>query len=712
MKQLFQDLKTGEVSLERVSAPSPKKNHLVIATRKTLVSVGTERMLVEFGRAGWINKARSQPDKVKEVIAKVKTDGLGPTIEAVTSKLSQPMPLGYCNVGIVHDGGGSGFSPGTRVVSNGPHAEMVRVSKNLAAAIPDNVSDEQAAFTVVGSIALQGIRLINPTIGETIVVTGLGLIGLLAVQILVANGCNVIGVDLDNQKCDLAEGFGATVIRIGNGEDAVAAVSSLTNGVGADAVLITASTKSNIPISQAANQCRTRGRVVLVGVIGLELNRADFYEKEISFQVSCSYGPGRYDPFYEDEANDYPIGYVRWTEQRNFEAVLGLMSKGQISVSRLISHRFEFDCAPSAYEMLVETKDALGVILNHGSEVESRTNRTVMLSDSADTKTTSRVRLGVIGAGNYASRTLIPAFKSSQAELEVIATSSGASGVFHGRKAGFRLATTDVSELIGSENVNTVVIATRHDTHYKLVSEALDHRKHVFVEKPLALQTSEVDSIASMMQAFTPADRPSLMVGFNRRFSPHTLKMCELLAKERDPKAIVITVNAGSIPADHWVQTTEGGGRIIGEGCHFVDLARHLANSRIKDSNIVSIGGSADGITNDKVLITLTFEDGSIASINYLANGASSFPKERVEVFCGGKVLQNDNFRTLRGYGFKSFSKFKSGSQDKGQKECVARFVRHLNGTAAAPIPLDELIEVSRVIIELSDSLSSGTDAK
>ena len=416
MKQVMQNLSNGETSLVDVPSPKSMKGHINIQTTKSLVSVGTERMLVDFGKAGWIDKARSQPDKVKMVLEKVKTDGLSATYDAVKSKLDQPLPLGYCNVGKVLDGSDTGFEKGARVVSNGHHAEVVRVPKNLVASIPDEVDDETAAFTVLGAIAMQGIRLVNPTVGETVVVTGLGLIGLLTVQILKANGCRVLGVDFDSAKCELARQFGAEVVDLSKEQDPVVMAEAFSRGRGVDAVIITASSKSNDIVHQAATMCRKRGRIVLVGVVGLELSRADFYEKELTFQVSCSYGPGRYDEDYEDKGMDYPLGFVRWTEQRNFEAVLDLMASGSIDIKPLISHRFKIDDAVAAYEKL-DDRSSLGILLDYqGATEESLSKNTVKLSEKSSSQA-QKGNVAFIGGGNYASRVLIPAFKRAGANL-------------------------------------------------------------------------------------------------------------------------------------------------------------------------------------------------------------------------------------------------------------------------------------------------------
>jgi len=710
MKQLLQDLKTGDTLVTDTPSPRCSATNLLIKTSHTLISAGTERMMVDFGKAGLIQKARQQPDKVKMVLDKVKTDGLMPTLDAVRSKLDQPLAMGYCNVGILQSIGEEvedrGFQVGDRIASNGKHAEIVSVPANLCAKIPANVSDEAASFTVLGAIALQGIRLIRPTLGEAFVVTGLGLVGLMTVQLLRAHGCRVLGIDFDSQKCELARQFGAETVDLSKGEDPLPVAETFSRGRGVDGVLITASTKSSEPVHQAALMCRQRGRIVLVGVTGLELSRADFYEKELTFQVSCSYGPGRYDPEYEDRGHDYPIGFVRWTEQRNFEAVLDMLADGRLDVAPLISHRFMLESAPEAYKVLAEDRTALGILLEYPespTDQEGRKqvlSRTVQLHPSRLTPHASPI-LGFIGAGNYASRVLIPAFKGTEATFKTVASSGGVSGVYAGKKFGFQETTTDTAALITDAEINTVVITTQHNSHAKLTCDALKAGKHVFVEKPLCMTLEELNEIEEVYTSrVTRHASPLLTVGFNRRFSPHIQKVKSLLEGVRQPKSFVMTVNAGAIPSDHWTQDPNvGGGRIIGEGCHFIDLLRFLAGSEITGSDIVTLE-SGEG---DTVSMQLAFADGSIGTVHYFANGSKSFPKERLEVFASGRILQLDNFRTLRGFGWPDFKKMNLWRQDKGQEACAAAFVEAIKGGKPSPISFDEILEVSRVTIELAE---------
>lgn len=712
MKQILQDMANGGTTVTEAPVPQCSKGHLLISTTTSLISAGTERMLVGFGKASLIDKARQQPEKVKMVLEKVQTDGLLTTYDAVKSKLAQPLALGYCNVGLVQEVGAGvdGFQVGDRVVSNGPHADMVKVPKNLCAKIPDNVDDESASFAVVASIGLQGIRLAQPTLGESFVVTGAGLIGLLTIQMLRANGCRVLAIDFDQSKLELAKQFGAEICNPGKGEDPVAVGLAFSRGVGVDGVIITASTKVSDPVIQAARMSRKRGRIILVGVTGLELNRADFYEKELSFQVSCSYGPGRYDTEYEDKGNDYPLGFVRWTEQRNFIAVLDMLAAGTLNVEPLITQRFQFEDAPKAYDALTEDKSGLGLLLKYTSPVESRLEKRVVLRPiSIEPK---NAVVGFIGAGNYASRILIPAFKKASSQLHTIVTSGGINGVIHGEKTGFSEASTDIEGLLNNKDINTVAIATRHNSHAYFVEKVLSSGKNVFVEKPLALTYEEIEKVEAVYNHNIHSNQYArVMVGFNRRFSPQVQKMKALLNTVKEPKSFIMTMNAGAIPADHWTQDNAvGGGRIIGEACHFIDLMRFLAGSKIVSVQARRMGETdAVQVLEDKASITLGFEDGSFGTIFYLANGASNFPKERVEVFTAGRVLQLDNFRKLKAFGWPGFNKMNLWRQDKGQDACAAAFVESIRNGKETPIPADEIFEVARVTIQVAEILRAQT---
>lgn len=701
MKQIIQDLKDGNTVLEEVPAPIVKSGQVLIQTTRSLVSLGTERMLVEFGKANLIQKARQQPDKVKQVLDKVKTDGLKPTMEAVFNKLGQPLPLGYCNVGkvIAVGRGVTEFKVGDRVASNGHHAEFVSVPQNLVARIPDNVSDEEAAFTVIGAIGLQGIRLVNPTFGETVVVVGLGLIGLMTAQMLKANGCGVIGFDYDPVKIKLAQDAGIMAYNPAEGINQVKLVHTLTNEIGADAVVITASNKSNEIIAQSAQMSRKRGRIVLVGVIGLDISRADFFEKELTFQVSCSYGPGRYDENYEQKGNDYPIGFVRWTEKRNFEAVLHAIGSGALSVTPLITERVPLAEYQQIYGNM-SSSSSIASILVYDEQLSAPERVVTIQSNSFKGQ---KGVLGIIGAGNFTSAMILPSLKKVNAAVKYIASSGGLSGTTLAKKYGIANSTTDYKQMLQDPEVDLVLVTTRHNMHASMVVEALEADKHVFVEKPLALNEHELSDI---MHTYMLRQK-TISVGFNRRFAPLATKMKQLLGNSDTPINIVATMNAGFIPANMWVHDMEvGGGRIIGEACHFIDLCSYLAGSKVKSVCMNAMGANPEEST-DNATILLKYENGTNAVINYFSNGSKAYSKERVEVYRQEKTLVMDNWRSLKGYGFKGFSSA-SSAQDKGHANQFKLLVDSVKNGGDAIIPMDEIVNTTLASFAAIESLKTG----
>lgn len=701
MKQIIQSFKTGETILEEIPAPEVRRGAVLIQTTRSLVSLGTERMLVEFGKSNLISKARQQPDKVKQVLDKIKTEGLLPTLEAVFNKLEQPLPLGYCNVGtvIAVGEGVNDFKIGDRVASNGHHAEFVSVPQNLVAHIPDNVSDEEASFTVIGSIGLQGIRLLNPSIGETVVVIGLGLIGLLTAQLLVANGCKVIGVDIDSAKLKLAEQWGIIPFNPKDG-DVIKFVESNTANVGADGVIITASTKSNEIISQSAKMCRKRGRIILVGVIGLELSRADFYEKELSFQVSCSYGPGRYDENYEQKGNDYPLPFVRWTEKRNFETILQAIATSKIHVKEMISEVVPLENYQEIYNSIGSSK-SIASIIKYSDVLESNPSNSVKISNH--NFNSSKGVIGIVGSGNFTKMTMLPALKNSGAHYKYIASASGVTGTALAKKYNFAFSTTNYKEILNDSEVDLVMITTRHDQHANMVVESLNKNKNVFVEKPLALNESQLENI---IEAYKKSGNATLTVGFNRRFSPHTVKLKSLVGNS--PMNVIATMNAGMIPANVWVHDMNvGGGRIIGEACHFIDLITYLTGSKVISVCMNSMGINPNENT-DNASILLKYENGSNGVINYFANGSKSYPKERIELFSQERTAVIDNFRITTGYGFKNFSKLKT-SLDKGHKTQFQLLINNVKNGGAPLIPFEELINTTKASFAAITSLKTGT---
>jgi len=704
MKQLLQSLKTGETILEEIPVPNVGRGSVLIQTSHSLVSLGTERMLVEFGKASIIEKARQQPDKVSQVLDKIKTDGLMPTLEAVFNKLGQPIPLGYCNVGevIAIGDGVSDFTIGERVASNGPHAEVVSVPKNLVAKIPESVSNENATFTIIGSIGLQGIRLLKPSLSEKIVVIGLGLIGLITCQLLKANGCNVVGIDVDQTKCDLAKKWGIKTLNPVT-TNPVKSVMDLTHNYGADGVLITASTKSNDVISQAARMSRKRGRIILVGVVGLDINRADFYEKELSFQVSCSYGPGRYDDSYEQKGIDYPLPYVRWTEKRNFEAILEAIKNGSLNVKELITERVPLEDYNQIYENIDSGNSIASLLIYPGLSDHELETKTITLNDSSFSSQKGVV--GIIGAGNFTNMTVLPSLKGSGAYMKTIASSGGVSGTQLAKKHGISQSTTDYKEILNNKDIDTVVITTRHGSHAKLVIESLNAGKNTFVEKPLALNHDELNQIlVAYNNQQQIANGQVLTVGFNRRFSPHLQKVKKSLGQNGGAINIIATMNAGFIPKDHWVHDLEsGGGRIIGEACHLIDVCVFLSGSLVESVCMNGLGVSS-GMDTDNASIILKFQNGANAVINYFSNGSKKYSKERVEVYSQERTWIMDNYRKTEAFGLKGFKTLKT-KIDKGHKTQFHELIHRTQNGGSPLIPIKELFNVTKASFAAIESL-------
>jgi predicted dehydrogenase/threonine dehydrogenase-like Zn-dependent dehydrogenase len=700
MRQIIQGLKTGRTILEEVPTPQVQEGCVLIQTTRSLVSLGTERTLVEFGKANLIDKARQQPDRVKQALDKIRSDGLLPTLEAVFAKLGQPLPLGYCNAGKVCAVGknAADFAVGDRVASNGNHAEIVCVPKNLVAKIPDNVSDEEAAFTVIGSIGLQGIRLLRPDLGETIVVIGLGLVGLVTVALLKTNGCRVIGVDVDRQKLNIAAEKGIISFNPVEDGDVIQFVQEQTRGIGCDGVIITASASGDTIIHEAACMSRKRGRVILVGVIGLNIRRDDFYKKEISFQVSCSYGPGRYDEDYENKGHDYPIGFVRWTEKRNFEAVLYALSAGSLDVKPLISEVLPLEDYGQIYGDM-QKKGIIASILKYPENAALRTTVSIESTHS----TASKGKMGIIGAGNFTNATMIPALLKAKASIKYIASAQGLSAKIAAKKSIAEYATSDYTELLQDPEVNAVLISTRHNTHAKMILDCLNANKNVFVEKPLCLNERELNDIISVYQQ---KKYLTLTVGYNRRFSPFAIKMKQLLGTS--PMNIIATMNAGFISPEMWVHDlVVGGGRIIGEACHFIDLCSFLSGSSV-DAVCMNALGINPAENTDNACILLKYKNGTNAAIHYFSNGSRAYSKERIEVYSQERTLVLDNWKNLKAYGFKGFSGMK-GRQDKGHRMQFSLFNERITRGGEALIPFDSIVNTAKASFACIESMKNKT---
>jgi polar amino acid transport system substrate-binding protein len=708
LKQILQNLKTGAVAVTDVPAPVVRPGFVMVRTAASLISAGTERMTVESGQKSLIGRAFDQPALVKQVIEKARNEGVLQTIDAVRSKLESFVALGYSAAGTVLEAGAgvTEFRQGDRVACAGvgyaSHAEVLAVPKNLCVRLPTQVDFDAAAFSTLGAIALQGVRLTEPTLGESVVVIGLGLIGQLAVQLLKANGCRVFGIDLDEKKIELARQFGADM-GCAPGSDTKRAVMEWSRGRGADAVLITAASSSSQPVELAGEISRPKGRVVVVGAVGLNIPRKPYYDRELTFKISMSYGPGRYDPEYEERGHDYPLGYVRWTEGRNIEAFLDLLAEGRVNVEPLITHRFKLAESERAYELITGNEPYLGVVLQYDTEraLEQRIPLTTKPTGPA-----SGVRVGLIGAGGYAKAMLLPNFKAAGAEFQSIATASGVTARAVGQQNGFRFCVSSGEEVIDDEQTNLIVIATRHDLHAKLAQRGLEAGRHVFVEKPLALNDEELAGVIAAAQQ-SPGQ---LMVGFNRRFSPLALKAHEFFADRATPLSINYRVNAGRVPRGHWaVDPKEGGGRIIGEVCHFIDFIHFVTGSLTTRVYAEAISTSSQDINNeDSVFVTLRLADGSNASIAYLAEGDRALPKERIEIFGSGKSFVLDDFRSGSSWHNGRETKTKLRAQDKGQQDEIRAVCAMVRDGGRSPIALDDLATTTRATFRILESLRSG----
>ena len=674
--------------------PQVQGGHILVKTHRSLVSAGTERMIVEFGKANLISKALQQPERVKQVLDKIKTDGLMPAVQGVMRKLDEPLPLGYCNAGEVIAVGKdvTGYSVGDRVTTNGYHAEVVSVSKNLAAKIPDGVSYDEACFTTIAAVALNGIRLLEPTFGETFVVVGLGLIGQIAAQLLSANGCRVIGFDINETRIALAAKKNISAFNA-SGSEAASIVKNLANGHGADGVLITASSTGDEIISSSAKMCRKRGRIVLTGVTGLHLNRNDFYEKEISFRVSSSYGQGRYDDEYEIKGNDYPLPFVRWTSKRNFEAVLDAIASGKLDVKPLVSEVVELNDFEKIYDN-ISSGNSLASIIKYDTE-KIHSNVIQFLQKK---KQSGKEVIAILGAGNFTKGKLLPELSSLKANVKYISSESGLSASLLAKKFAVGNATSGMDEILRDSEVNAIFIMTPHHLHADQTVAALRAGKHVFVEKPLAVSHEQLDDVINAHRQFETTET----VGFNRRFSPFTMKAKELL-KNSSAIQVIATVNAGQIPSNDLLHDMNyGGGRIIGEACHFIDLISFFTGSKIV-SVMMASSGTETKLNTDIASIFLKYENGSLGVINYFSSGHRSYPKEKIEIFSDGKTMVLDNFRSLKTYGYKDSGM--SGSQDKGHREQYKQYLRFLREGGLPPVAFDEIVNTSRATLAAIDSL-------
>lgn len=709
MKQILQNVRSGVVSVYDVPSPAVQSGRLLVRTAASLISAGTEKHIVDTGRKGLIGRARERPELVKQVIERARSEGFLNTYTAVKEKLDGTTALGYSAAGIVDavGDGVSGFSVGDRVACAGvgyaSHAEIISVPQNLCVRLPEQLTFEEGSFGTLGAIALQGVRLSSPTLGEAAVVIGLGLLGQVTVQLLKANGCRVFGVDIDEAKLKLARELGAEMCCGPAGARQV--IKEWSRGRGSDAVLITAATPSNDPIELAGDISRLKGRVVVVGLVGMDIPRNSYFQKELSLQVSMSYGPGRYDSEYEERGNDYPFAYVRWTEGRNLEAFFDLIAASSVSVKKLITHQFPIERGEDAYKLISgETKEPyLGIVLRYDTDREIATRINVRSRPQA---AVSSVRLGLIGAGGYARGLLLPNFKANGVDFRSIATATGVTALSVGRQYGFSSCVSTSDEVLADDSANLIVIATRHDTHAPLVQAALARDKHAFVEKPLALNDAELDAIIGAAEK----SRGKLMVGFNRRFSPAAKQANDFFANTQAPLSILYRVNAGRVPPDSWAHDPkQGGGRIIGEVCHFIDLMQFLTGSVTTRVFAESITSRNHEITDaDSIFVSLKFADGSNGTIAYLAEGDRAVAKERVEIYGGGKTFILDDFRRWSMFTDGKETTRKLSKQDKGQKEAIAVVCTTVLKDIDAPIALGDLAATTRATFRIGDSLRSG----
>ncbi|WP_417615557.1 bi-domain-containing oxidoreductase [Oceanisphaera sp.] len=712
MKQVTQTLRTGVVEINDVPIPSLNDKFVLVRNSTSVISAGTEKTKIDMGKKSLLQKAKARPDLVKQVINKVRTEGLAKTFQTVNSRLNSPSPLGYSCAGTVVAAGGlvEGLQPGDRVACGGAdyanHADFVAVPKNLVVKVPDNVSDEEAAFTTVGSIALQGVRLAEPKLGETFLVVGLGLLGQIAVQLLRANGCTVIGTDLDAALVKRAEGFGA--ITVPPGGDVAGLCHAKTAGHGVDGVLVCAGSSSNAIIEMCGEVTREKGRVVVVGAVRMDIPREDFFKKEISVVISRSYGPGRYDPFYEENGNDYPLGYVRFTEQRNMSTFLELISQGKVDVKSLITHRYPVDDAAVAYQLIEgnKTDPYLGIVLQYNPPSQPA-DMAARIAVTPAAVATDKIRLSFYGAGNYATASLLPPLQASgQVTFSGLVTASGRSAQGVAKQFGFGFCAGSYAELLQGDT-DAIVVTTRHDTHGVAVRDALKAGKHVYVEKPLAMS---VEELAEIHRAYGDCGQAQVMVGFNRRFAPATQQVVEHFSGVKSPLVVNIRINAGAIPADHWIQDPQvGGGRMIGEGCHFIDLASALVSSNVKTVYAVgSAKAEKSALLNDNLCLSLTFENGSVANITYTADGAKVMAKEYVEVFGGGRSAQINDFKDVTLYsGDAETKRLKATVQDKGQKPMISAWLEGLKAGKAC-VDYSCLMSTSLATVMAVESLSLG----
>jgi predicted dehydrogenase/threonine dehydrogenase-like Zn-dependent dehydrogenase len=705
MRALLEDMKTGQVAVYDVPAPELQPGGILVRTAFSAISSGTEKATVETGRKSLLGKAMARPDLVKEVMAYAQTNGIAAARQKVQARLETLSPLGYSCSGFVVESSAAGFQPGDRVACAGggyaSHSEVNFVPANLAVLVPDNVGLQAASLTTIGAIAMQGVRQANVTFGETVAVVGVGLVGVLAVQVLRAAGCRVIAIDLSRERAGQAASFGAHIGFCTSDPGLEGAIAAFSR-YGVDAALITAATSSADPLELAAKLLRDRGRISVVGDVGMGVSRANMYRKEISLTMSRSYGPGRYDPRYEEGGQDYPIGFVRWTEKRNMEAFLDLLAGGSLHVEPLLTHCFSVEEGEKAYAA-VQAGAYTGIIDYHGSGDLRSIAEAPVPAHAVQPRPKDKLRVGCIGAGGFARGIIFPHLRSSAGVvLESVATSTGAAAVSASKGFGFSRAQAP-SELLDNPNVDAVFILTRHNSHAAYVKSALERGKSVFVEKPLAINREQLEMVRTA-HAKGMAEKGSafVMVGFNRRFSPLTEKLQHFFAGRTEPMLVHIRCNAGFIPRSSWVQDPENGGRIVGEMCHFVDWARAVVGCPMTTLTAAALP-DAGRYNQDNITVTISFQDGSVANLVYVANGDRAVGKEHFEVFCGSSVARIDDFKALY---LSSNGKTETlkGRQEKGHRREVELTVEAMKQGKDSPIPFEELVEVTEATFAVEEA--------
>lgn len=715
MLQVLQNIKSGDLTLETVPPPALLPGGVCVQTASSLISAGTEKMLIDLSQKSYLGKAQARPDLVRQAIAKAKKEGWLNTFHNVMSKMERPLALGYSAAGVVESVGSevTNLKVGDRIAVAGAgyanHAEINYVPQNLTALIPDDVTFEEASYTTVASIALQGVRLARPELGENVVVSGLGLIGLIAVQLLKANGCRVLGIDYDRAKVEKGLRFGMDEGVVLPADDPVKSVDRFSKGRGADLTLITAATKSNQPIELAGEVTRRKGQVVVVGVVGLNIPRDVYYKKEIDIKISMSYGPGRYDPSYEEGGVDYPYDYVRWTERRNMEAVLDLIAQKRLDLRSLTTHRFPFGEALAAYELIQKNHEPyIGIILEYN--LDKPQEKVVHVRRSSAHRDKNVLGIGCLGAGNYAALHIIPHLKKQRdAQLLGLVTATGLNAQQKADKFGFAYCTTDIQVLLADASIDAVFIATRHSTHADFVVQALDTGKHVFVEKPMVITEEQLESVIAAYEKANLRSPTGLMVGLNRRFAPMVLRLKEVF-NTREAKQMIYRVNSGPIPTTSWLhKPEEGGGMLVGEMCHFIDLMQFISGERPVSvySRALSVGNKMIA-NHDNLIMVISFDGGSMGTLCYNTIGSKSTSKERLEVYGGGEVATLDDFRRLEITLNDKRTLIKSANQDKGQATQIAKTINCFRITGSAPIPFDEIVAGMNVIFAAQKSLVSG----